>query len=135
MILKITFLNLVIITIPQNFNITFKLSKNNSKFKLLKIVATFGTPTTKIWPGMAKLNFPKGFILIDQPFNNLKTHFPNQTDECLDLMYKMFVYDPEKRVSASDCFDHPYFDTAPLPCQPSLMPSFKTLLQKQRRAN
>lgn len=95
----------------------------------------FGTPNVKIWPGMAKLKFPKGFVLMEQPFNNLKTHFSTQSEECLDLMYKLFVYDPEKRASASDCFDHPYFDTSPLPCRPNMMPSFKTLLQKQRRVN
>lgn len=94
----------------------------------------FGTPTPKIWPGLSKLSFPKGFILIEQPFNNLKTQFPNQTNECLDLMYTLFVYDPEKRASAAQCFEHPYFDTFPLPCRPSLMPSFQSLLmQKQRK--
>jgi serine/threonine protein kinase len=93
----------------------------------------FGSPNEKIWPGMSKLSFPKGFIFIEQPFNNLKTHFPNQTEECLDLMYKMFAYDPEKRATASDCFEHRYFDTYPLPCRPELMPSFKTLIQRQRK--
>ncbi|KAI6184271.1 Protein kinase domain-containing protein [Aphelenchoides bicaudatus] len=103
--------------------------------QLHRIIAMFGTPTPKIWPGLNKLSFPKGFLLIEQPFNNLKKHFPTQSNECLDLMYTLFVYDPEKRASASDCFDHPYFDTHPLPCRPDLMPSFHSLMQKQRKLN
>jgi len=99
-----------------------------------KIIAMFGTPNKTIWPGLNKLSFPKGFHLIEQPFNNLKSHFSNHTAECLDLMNKLFVYDPEKRASASDCFEHSYFDTFPMPCTPAMMPSFKTLMQRQRRS-
>jgi serine/threonine protein kinase len=92
----------------------------------------FGTPTEKIWPGMGLLKFPNGFSLIDQPFNNLKRHFPHLAEEGLDLMNSLFAYDPKKRTSASAAFEHPYFDTSPLPCSPEMMPTFKTLLKPRK---
>jgi len=31
-------------------------------------------------------------------------------DKGKDLMCKMLIYDPDKRISVADCLAHPYFD-------------------------
>ncbi|KAI6242929.1 Cyclin-dependent kinase 10 isoform X3 [Aphelenchoides fujianensis] len=104
-------------------------------FQITKIIAMFGTPTEKLWPGMSKLRFPEGFSLMPQPYNNLKLHFPHQSDEGLDLMHKLFCYDPKRRATADACINHRYFDVSPLPCSPELMPSFRTLLKPKKGAD
>lgn len=40
-----------------------------------------------------------------QPF---KTLFPTATDDCLDLLSKMFTYDPKARISAQQALEHRY---------------------------
>lgn len=82
--------------------------------------------------GMSKLRFPAGFIFIEQPYSNLKQRFAGQSDECLDLMYKLFAFDPKKRASAAECLKHRLFDVSPLPCSPELMPTFTTLIKARR---
>ena len=66
-----------------------------------------GTPNESVWPGVSKLKdwheFPQW-----KP-QNLKSFFPTLDESGLDLLQKMLVYDPKKRISAKDALNHPFF--------------------------
>ena len=40
---------------------------------------------------------------------NFKTKFPGSSDESLDLLQKMLVFDPNKRITVNECLEHPFF--------------------------
>ncbi|KAK0418370.1 hypothetical protein QR680_013527 [Steinernema hermaphroditum] len=88
------------------------------------IINMLGTPNVKIWPDMENLPALKQFDLPVQKYNRLRKMFPDANAECLGLLNGMFMYDPKRRWSAPKCLNSPYFDASPLPCDPSVMPSF-----------
>ena len=40
---------------------------------------------------------------------NLKAKFPGSSDESLDLLEKMLIFDPNKRITVKECLEHPFF--------------------------
>jgi len=73
-------------------------------FRIFKIL---GTPTETVWPGVSQLpeykaNFPSWR---PQSLANYVTRDP----QILDLLQKMLVYEPSKRISAKQALLHPYF--------------------------
>jgi mitogen-activated protein kinase 1/3 len=40
---------------------------------------------------------------------SLKTKFPGSSDEALDLLSKMLIFDPNKRITLKECIEHPFF--------------------------
>ena len=40
---------------------------------------------------------------------NFKAKFPGSCDESLDLLEKMLIFDPNKRISVNQCLEHPFF--------------------------
>ncbi len=92
-----------------------------------------GTPNESIWPGMSKLKFFDSFTLKKQPYNNLKHTLPWLSQSGLGLLNAMFMYDPNKRATASDCLKSSYFTEKPLPCDPELMPTFPEHRLNQRK--
>jgi len=42
-----------------------------------------------------------------------KQTLPNCDPNAADLLDKMLVYDPLKRLSAKECLEHPYFKSEP----------------------
>eukprot|EP00033_Pygsuia_biforma_P004246 GCRY01004656.1.p1 GENE.GCRY01004656.1~~GCRY01004656.1.p1 ORF type:complete len:334 (-),score=65.80 GCRY01004656.1:243-1244(-) len=78
--------------------------------QILKTFQMFGTPDEADWPGVTKLpdynpHLPKWKA------KDLKTVFHEVVDDdALDLLKKMFVYQPSKRISAAQAMNHPYFD-------------------------
>ncbi|TKR65124.1 hypothetical protein L596_025577 [Steinernema carpocapsae] len=92
--------------------------------QIRQIIGLLGTPTSKIWPGMDELPALKMIELPKQPYNRLKKTFPGVNEEGLTLLNGMFVYDPKRRWSATKCLESRFFEMSPLPCDPSVMPSF-----------
>lgn len=68
----------------------------------------YGTPTEKLWPGITKL---PDFKLTFPQFKGkgLPAYCANLDDSGLDLLSKMVVYDPCKRISAKSALNHVYF--------------------------
>ena len=83
-------------------------SENDQIFRMFSIL---GTPNQTMWPGVD--NFPnfKDMLVPDHPKIPLKELFPNLPldDAGFDLMERMLVYDPTKRITAKSALDHPYF--------------------------
>ncbi|KAL4421721.1 hypothetical protein ABPG77_002337 [Micractinium sp. CCAP 211/92] len=76
--------------------------------QLLHIFKLLGTPSEDVWPGVTKLKdwheFPQWHP------QDLARVFPRLCPAGIDLMAKMFEYDPSRRVTAKEAMQHPYFD-------------------------
>ena len=69
----------------------------------------FGTPNESTWPGVTKL--PNYRVKFPQFKGKGITSYCNLLDDDgLDLLARMIVYDPYKRISAKQALNHPYFD-------------------------
>ncbi|CAB3385893.1 Hypothetical predicted protein [Cloeon dipterum] len=88
------------------------------------IVDLLGTPNDNIWPEYSSLPAVQSFTLKHQPFNNLKQKFSDLSAPGLRLLNFLFMFDPMKRATAEECLQSSYFKAAPLPCSPSMMPTF-----------
>ncbi|KAI5186245.1 cyclin-dependent kinase 7 [Nematocida homosporus] len=80
-----------------------------------------GTPSEETWPEIKdlagyRLNFPK------YPPNNLSELFGAAGPDAVDLLTKMLVYNPAKRISIEDILAHNYFKNAPTPTKPGQLP-------------
>lgn len=85
--------------------------------QLGKIFAAFGTPKPSQWPDMVCLPNYMEYQYVPAP--PLRTLFPTATDDALDLLAKMFTYDPRARISAEQALEHRYFSSLPLPTKPA----------------
>uniref|UniRef100_A0A8D0CLW1 Cyclin-dependent kinase 1 n=1 Tax=Scleropages formosus TaxID=113540 RepID=A0A8D0CLW1_SCLFO len=70
---------------------------------------TLGTPNNDVWPDVESLpdyknTFPKWKSC------NLSSVVKNLDDDGINLLSKMLIYDPPKRISARQAMSHPYFD-------------------------
>jgi len=77
--------------------------------QLFRIFRGLGTPSEEMWPGVSsypdyKPSFPQWFA---QPLSKL---VKDMEPMGLDLLSKMLVYEPTKRISARDALAHPFFD-------------------------
>ncbi|KAK9813941.1 hypothetical protein WJX73_005852 [Symbiochloris irregularis] len=76
--------------------------------QLLHIFKLLGTPNEETWPGVTKLKdwhaFPQWAP------QDLRTTFPHLDIHGINLMQRMFAYDPITRLSAKEAIAHPYFD-------------------------
>ncbi|KAL1566444.1 Cyclin-dependent kinase D-1 [Salvia divinorum] len=96
------------------------LQGNSDIDQLGKIFAAFGTPKASQWSDMVYL--PDYVEYQHVPGQTLRTLFPMASDDCLDLLGKMFMYDPKARISAHQALEHRYFSSIPPPTEPALLP-------------
>ncbi|KAL6963089.1 Cyclin-dependent kinase D-1 [Sarracenia purpurea var. burkii] len=96
------------------------LQGNSDIDQLGKIFAAFGTPKPSQWPDMQYLpDYVEYQYVPGQPLRQL---FPLTSDDALDLLLKMFMYDPKARISAQQALEHRYFSSGPPPTEPALLP-------------
>ncbi|KAM7266858.1 hypothetical protein ACFE04_009024 [Oxalis oulophora] len=88
--------------------------------QLGKIFSAFGTPTSYQWPDVVNLPDYVEYQFVPAP--PLKSLFPMASDDTLDLLSKMFAYDPKVRISVQQALEHRYFSCAPFPTEPSKLP-------------
>ncbi|CAF1242675.1 unnamed protein product [Adineta steineri] len=78
--------------------------------QLFRIFRTLGTPTDESWPGVVSLpEFKSSFPRWKQSSDLSSLLNDRMRDDALDLLLKMLVYDPVRRISAKQCLTHPYF--------------------------
>jgi len=92
-----------------------------------RIFKLLGTANDRIWPGFSQLPNAKKVNFAVQPYNNLRQKFPHVTDKTFDLLNKLLTYDPEKRLSATEALEHPFFTESPPAKDPALMPTWPSL--------
>nr|XP_007160499.1 hypothetical protein PHAVU_002G326800g [Phaseolus vulgaris]ESW32493.1 hypothetical protein PHAVU_002G326800g [Phaseolus vulgaris] len=78
--------------------------------QLGKIFLAFGTPTSSQWPDMVFLPDYVEYQYVPAP--PLRSLFPMATDDALDLLSKMFTYDPKARISLQQALEHRYLPSA-----------------------
>lgn len=88
--------------------------------QLGKIFAAFGTPSPTQWPDMVYLPDYVEYQFVPAP--PLRSLFPMATDDALDLLSKMFTYDPKDRISVQQALEHRYFTCPPQPTEPVKLP-------------
>eukprot|EP00824_Muranothrix_gubernata_P005732 TRINITY_DN17512_c0_g1_i1.p3 TRINITY_DN17512_c0_g1~~TRINITY_DN17512_c0_g1_i1.p3 ORF type:complete len:144 (-),score=22.65 TRINITY_DN17512_c0_g1_i1:4-378(-) len=88
--------------------------------QLGKIFAALGTPTEEQWPDVASL--PDYLPFAPSPGTPLKQLFTAAGNDALDLLEKLWTFDPNRRISAVDALAHPYFTNDPAPTPPSQLP-------------
>lgn len=72
--------------------------------QLGKIFAAFGNPKPSKWPDMIYLPDYVEYQFVSG--QTLQTLFPMASDDALDLLSKMFSYDPKARNSAQQALEH-----------------------------
>lgn len=90
------------------------LFQSNSCYDALgKILSLIGTPTARDLEGLADQISREGYqFLTSLPFytrQNFREVFPTASPEALDLIEKMLVFHPARRISAEEALKHPYF--------------------------
>lgn len=81
--------------------------------QLFRIFRTLGTPSEIVWPGVTQLPdykpmFPKWE---SQPVEDFVCELDNPPK---DLLSKMILYDPDRRISAKMALNHQFFDNVKL---------------------
>lgn len=77
--------------------------------ELFRIFRTLGTPSEESWPGVSALpDFKRDFPR--WPAVALAKAVPQLGADGVDLLSKMLIYDPGKRISAKRALQHAYFD-------------------------
>lgn len=78
------------------------------------------TPTEEIWKGVSSLPEYKAIFPNWTTFT-LAKQAKNLDEEGIDLLSKMLVYDPSKRISAKGVATHPYFKDLDLKVKPIII--------------
>ncbi|KAG5353244.1 hypothetical protein C0989_008979 [Termitomyces sp. Mn162] len=96
-------------------------------FKLL------GPPTQDSWPGYFLLPLAKTLSLPSPQHHQFRQKFQYMTTAGIDLLMSLLTYDPERRITAEEALQHPYFTESPLPKHPDLFGSFPSAAAGERR--
>lgn len=77
------------------------------------IIEVLGTPNEQIWEGFSGLPVLKNVILKHQPYNNIKQIYSWLSASGLQILNQLFMYDPKKRITASQALRSAYFKEKP----------------------
>jgi cyclin-dependent kinase 7 len=95
----------------------------SSVSQLGKIFNVLGTPTEADWPGMTLLPSYVEFEAREPlDLKNLFRTSYGAVSSDYDLLMKLLVYDPNKRLTAHQALDEFYFQESPLACNPEDLP-------------
>lgn len=83
----------------------FQLQERENEFQLQAIFQRFGTPTVDEWEEVEEL---PGYPAIWNRFPRNQINVSNNV-QLNDLISKMFIYDPRKRITAAQALRHPFF--------------------------
>jgi cell division cycle 2-like protein len=91
-----------------------------------------GTPTERSWPDFPRLPHCQSFQFAqyrDQGSLDrlMKGRLPPSG---MDLLRGLLTFDPERRLTAAEALQHPFFTESPLPKHPSMFPSWPSKSDK-----
>ena len=69
-----------------------------------------GSPTQTQWPEGYQLASRIGFTFPKFVPTSLAQLIPNASEHAIDLMMKMMIFDPQKRITPVQALKHPYFE-------------------------
>ncbi|KAI8802397.1 kinase-like domain-containing protein [Cladochytrium replicatum] len=102
--------------------------------QLETIFRALGTPSEDEWPGLEDLPLFGSMNLTRYPKPPLRNLFTAAGADALDLLDRMLIYCPSRRIRAQDALQHMYFRNAPKPTHPSKLPREQTKQAKQEVA-
>ena len=109
----------------------------NEVDELSKIFALCGLPTENTWPGFYRLPNAKSLKLPRDPLKNsapvIRAKFPFLTNAGSELLTSLLSLNPERRPSAKEVLEHPYFRENPKPKPPEMFPTFPSKAGQERR--
>lgn len=92
----------------------------NDLDQLGRIFSILGTPTKETWPGATEL---PNYVEFDKTEpEEFEMIFQAVDKNLVDLLSKLLVLDPNKRISLDDALDHHFFTESPNPCLASEIP-------------
>lgn len=100
----------------------------SSDLEQLQTVCKFcGTPTEENYPGVSKLpDYSKVHLKMEKRIIKEYLLGKNLDVQAVDLIDKMLVLDPKRRITAREALEHEYFKCEPLPCLPSEIGKFES---------
>jgi len=92
--------------------------------QLGKIIKTLGPPTLEKFPRLKDLpDYDKmTWSTVDSKEDKLEDIMSRASPSALDLLNKMLIYDPDKRISAEEALQHSYFWESPIACSLNELP-------------
>ncbi|KAF9797770.1 hypothetical protein SFRURICE_017965 [Spodoptera frugiperda] len=88
--------------------------------QLKKIYKVLGTPSDTVWPGYSTLPLVGDITFDEYEPSGLRKEIKHEilSDSGLDLLQRMLIYDPKRRISAKEALRHKYFDNEPVTISP-----------------
>ncbi|KAI7863548.1 kinase-like domain-containing protein [Spinellus fusiger] len=100
--------------------------------QLKRIFYLCGSPTQETMPGWNKLP-DAGKVRFDVSKRRIHEEFARFDALAADLIEKLLVLDPTRRLTALEALSHDYFYNEPLPADPSLLPKYEASHEFDRR--
>ncbi|KAI0048352.1 Pkinase-domain-containing protein [Auriscalpium vulgare] len=96
-------------------------------FKLL------GPPTSTSWPEYSTLPLAKTITLPSPQPHQFRQKFQYLTTAGINLLMSLLTYDPDRRITADEALQHPYFSESPAPKHPDMFSSFPSAAAGEKR--
>ncbi|ORX77787.1 Pkinase-domain-containing protein [Basidiobolus meristosporus CBS 931.73] len=101
--------------------------------QLDRIFRLCGSPSEDSMPGWRELGGCESIKSFKFYARKLKDEFERYGTHAVDLLNKILVLDPKKRLTAREALDHDYFWYEPLPANPSDLPVYEASHEFNRR--
>ncbi|KAK9887672.1 hypothetical protein WA026_023794 [Henosepilachna vigintioctopunctata] len=77
--------------------------------QIYSIFEALGTPSEAVWPGYSELPIVRKTNFVQFPSSKVRSVFAPLTDSGYDLVTRMLTYDPNRRITAEQALQHPFF--------------------------
>ena len=82
---------------------------SNENDQMLKFCSVLGTPSMSSWPEGYKLASQMNYRFPQAQPANFQALMPTASYDAIQLMLRMLAWDPQKRPTAAECLENPYF--------------------------